>query len=338
MTLLSPVLDTTFTKSLWWALLPLISVCLLYPNAIAQRHPVQPCLMHCQDGASLIPAQPDQPSAYLETKSAHPLDRTSGRTALSFRLTPHPTGSPSPLLQCAALPSPFPPYLLLPGLSEIRGYASLGPRAAFRLHLSVALRIQRFSRCAPSGGRSRALSVPYAHPGRFSRPQTEKRWIYGSLDGISNGSQGTQKTMSPAEVWALAVGAIIGWGCFVLPGARFLPEAGPIGSVLASLSAAASCVSSPLLIASSSRPIPWPAARLPMPTSVSAKHGPLFADGPSSLAISALSPPTAPRWALLSRALLPGVFDVGYLYSVAGWDVYAGELAMMTCAFLFFGT
>ena len=41
--------------------------------------------------------------------------------------------------------------------------------------------------------------------------------------------------------------------------------------------------------------------------------------------------------ALLSRALLPGVFDVGYLYSVAGWDVYAGELAMMTCAFLFFG-
>lgn len=33
-----------------------------------------------------------------------------------------------------------------------------------------------------------------------------------------------KKTMSPAEVWALAVGAIIGWGCFVLPGTRFLPE------------------------------------------------------------------------------------------------------------------
>ena len=31
------------------------------------------------------------------------------------------------------------------------------------------------------------------------------------------------------------------------------------------------------------------------------------------------------------------MFDVGYLYSVAGWDVYAGELAMMTCSFLFFG-
>ena len=79
MTLLSRYWIRHFTKSLWWALLPLISVCMLYPNAIAQRHPVQPCLMHCQDGASLIPAQPDQPSAYLETKSAHPLDRTSGK-------------------------------------------------------------------------------------------------------------------------------------------------------------------------------------------------------------------------------------------------------------------
>ena len=41
-----------------------------------------------------------------------------------------------------------------------------------------------------------------------------------------------KKTMSPAEVWALAVGAIIGWGCFVMPGTSFLPKAGPIGSIV----------------------------------------------------------------------------------------------------------
>ena len=44
-----------------------------------------------------------------------------------------------------------------------------------------------------------------------------------------------KKTMSPAEVWALAAGAIIGWGCFVLPGTRFLPDAGPLGTCLAFL-------------------------------------------------------------------------------------------------------
>ena len=93
MTLLSRYWIRNFTKSLWWALLPLISVCLLYPNAIAQRHPVQPCLMHCQDGASLIPAQPDQPSAYLETKSAHPLDRTSGKDGPLLSLNASPSRS-----------------------------------------------------------------------------------------------------------------------------------------------------------------------------------------------------------------------------------------------------
>ena len=40
--------------------------------------------------------------------------------------------------------------------------------------------------------------------------------------------------------------------------------------------------------------------------------------------------------ALLSRFLLPGVFDVGYLYSIAGWDVYLGELLLLSALFVFF--
>ena len=113
MTLLSRYWIRHFTKSLWWALLPLISVCLLYPNAIAQRHPVQP---------SLIPAQPDQPSAYLETKSAHPLDRTSGKDGPLLSLNASSYGFSLALLQCAAF-IPLPD--LLPGLSEIRGMLPL---------------------------------------------------------------------------------------------------------------------------------------------------------------------------------------------------------------------
>ena len=29
------------------------------------------------------------------------------------------------------------------------------------------------------------------------------------------------------DIWALALGAIIGWGCFIMPGTTFLPKAGP---------------------------------------------------------------------------------------------------------------
>ena len=148
MTLLSRYWIRHFTKSLWWALLPLISVCLLYPNAIAQRHPVQPCLMHCQDGASLIPAQPDQPSAYLETKSAHPLDRTSGKDGPLLSLNASSYGFSLALLQCAAF-IPLPD--LLPGLSEIRGMLplALAPPSVYSLTHSAVLALRPIGRTKP---------------------------------------------------------------------------------------------------------------------------------------------------------------------------------------------
>ena len=36
-----------------------------------------------------------------------------------------------------------------------------------------------------------------------------------------------KKDLKKMDIWALALGAIIGWGCFVMPGTNFLPKAGP---------------------------------------------------------------------------------------------------------------
>ena len=41
-----------------------------------------------------------------------------------------------------------------------------------------------------------------------------------------------KKDLRKIDIWALALGAIIGWGCFVLPGTDFLPRAGPLGAIL----------------------------------------------------------------------------------------------------------
>lgn len=62
------------------------------------------------------------PSAYLETKSAHPLDRTSGKDGPLLSLNASSYGFSLALLQCAAF-IPLPD--LLPGLSEIRGMLPL---------------------------------------------------------------------------------------------------------------------------------------------------------------------------------------------------------------------
>ena len=36
-----------------------------------------------------------------------------------------------------------------------------------------------------------------------------------------------KKDLKKMDIWALALGAIIGWGTFVMPGTNFLPKAGP---------------------------------------------------------------------------------------------------------------
>ena len=47
-----------------------------------------------------------------------------------------------------------------------------------------------------------------------------------------------EKKLSPVNVWSLALGCIIGWGAFVMPGNTFLIKAGPLGTAIAMAAAA----------------------------------------------------------------------------------------------------
>ena len=44
---------------------------------------------------------------------------------------------------------------------------------------------------------------------------------------------GLQKQLSPLHVWAIAFGCIIGWGSFINPGKKFLPNSGVAGTAIA---------------------------------------------------------------------------------------------------------
>jgi hypothetical protein len=41
-----------------------------------------------------------------------------------------------------------------------------------------------------------------------------------------------ERKLNPLNVWSLALGSIIGWGAFVMPGTTFLPKAGPLGTLI----------------------------------------------------------------------------------------------------------
>ena len=42
----------------------------------------------------------------------------------------------------------------------------------------------------------------------------------------------TKRHLSAFAAWGLSFGYAVGWGAFVMPGAEFLPAAGPFGTVL----------------------------------------------------------------------------------------------------------
>lgn len=162
------------------------------------------------------------------------------------------------------------------------------------------------------------------------------------MSGISTNSDETsslKKSIKPTQAWALALGAILGWGAFVLPALRFLPSAGPlaacIGFVLGGGMLFFVAISYGNMVSK-------------YPVAGGAFTFAYIGFGPTAaficgwalvlgyICIIALN---ATALALLSRFLLPGVFEIGYLYTIVGWKVYAGELAMLIailagCGFL----
>lgn len=139
------------------------------------------------------------------------------------------------------------------------------------------------------------------------------------------------------QVCALALGSIVGWGCFVLPGDMFLPQAGPLGTLIGFLVGA-------FLI-----------SFVAVCYSYMVKYAPV-AGGAFAYAYIGFGPTAAfiCGWALvigyiaivmidiaalslIFRFLFPGVFEFGELYSIAGWKVYLGEVMLMTAGTLGFG-
>lgn len=146
-----------------------------------------------------------------------------------------------------------------------------------------------------------------------------------------------EKALSPTQVTALALGSIVGWGCFVLPGDMFLPQAGPLGTLLGFLAGAilisfvGVCYSYMIKYA----PVAGGAF-----TYAYVGYGPTasFICGWSlvigyiaivMIDIAALS--------LIFRFLFPGVFEFGELYTIAGWKVYVGGVLLMFAGTAIFG-
>lgn len=145
---------------------------------------------------------------------------------------------------------------------------------------------------------------------------------------MSNKNGHFKKAMRPIDVWGLALGAIIGWGCFVLPGNAFLPKAGPLGTAAGMLIGALLIVVISLSYGYLIRKFPVSGGEFIYTKEAIGKRNAFICGWGMILAYWSLIPLNATALALISRYLFPGVIQWGLLYQVAGWDVYAGEVIL----------
>ncbi len=145
-----------------------------------------------------------------------------------------------------------------------------------------------------------------------------------------------KKQLSPLNVWSLALGCIIGWGAFVMPGETFLVQAGPLGTFIAMAAAA-------LIMIVIAFNYNFMIKRFPV-----AGGGFIYAQKTFgrthgfvcawflSLSYLAVVPLNATALALIGRNVFGGVFQFGFHYTVAGYDVYLGELLLAIIALVIF--
>ena len=141
-----------------------------------------------------------------------------------------------------------------------------------------------------------------------------------------------KKVMRPIDVWGLALGAIIGWGCFVLPGTAFLPKAGPAGTAAGMLIGALMIIVIAVSYGFLIKNFPLSGGEFIYTKNAIGKRNAFVCGWAMILAYWSLIPLNATALALISRYLFPGIVQQGLLYQIAGWDVYAGEVVLASAA------
>ncbi len=145
-----------------------------------------------------------------------------------------------------------------------------------------------------------------------------------------------EKKLSPLNVWALALGSIIGWGAFVMPGNTFLPNGGPLGAALALGIAALIMICIAFNYDYMINRFPVAGGEFTFTSAVFGKTMGFICAWFLSLSYLAIVPLNATALALIGRNLFPGLFQWGYLYSAEGYSIYAGEVLLAVAALVLF--
>lgn len=148
-----------------------------------------------------------------------------------------------------------------------------------------------------------------------------------------------KRQLSPAHVWALAFGCVVGWGSFINPGKKFLPNSGVAGTMIAMVLGAAVMI---IIAFSYAYMVPkYPKAGGEF-TFTKACFGkiPAYLCGWFLVAAYLTNVPMNSTAIGLIVDGLDGTLDIlkwGFHYRIAGFDVWAGEMVFAMGILILFG-
>ncbi len=144
-----------------------------------------------------------------------------------------------------------------------------------------------------------------------------------------------EKTFKPHWVWAIAFGSAIGWGSFVLP-ATWMAMSGPIGVMIGFWIGAAIMaligVSTGWLV----RAYPVTGGAFTYAYLAFGRRHAFFCGWFLILGYAAIVALNASAFGLMIKFLFPQFVETGYLYSVAGWDVYIVQILIISAMLLLY--
>ena len=143
--------------------------------------------------------------------------------------------------------------------------------------------------------------------------------------------------LTPLAVVALSFGYAVGWGSFVMPGTVFLPGAGPAGTVIGILLGAAAIAVFAFNYHRILQRVQGPGGAVAFTIKAfGADHGFLLAWF-LWLTYVAILWANATALVLLVRYLFGDALQFGFHYTLAGFDVYFGEVVLCILAIAFCG-
>ena len=142
-----------------------------------------------------------------------------------------------------------------------------------------------------------------------------------------------KKKLNPMDVWAIAFGCIIGWGAFINPGEKFLPNSGVLGTAIAIAIGAVIMIVISISYAYMIRKHPKAGGEFIFAKQCFGRI-PAYICGWFLIAAYLSNVPlNSTALGLVVDGLAPGALHFGFSYVIAGNTIYLGEI-LLACGVL----